>query len=150
MTPNTNRPWTQPELDYLRTNYRTTCAKVIAHRMGRTTDAVTQRASRMAIPKHRKWTAEDMAYLKAHAGAIKDKTIAVALGRSEEAVKRMRAKSGLCAPAVRIDGYRVVTVALPEDVVTRLHAARAPGETLSAYLRNMINQHLEEERERAA
>lgn len=143
MTTNSNRPWTQPELDYLRTNYRTTNAKVLAHRMGRTTDAVTQRASRMALPKHRKWTAEDVAYLKANAKIVTDKTIAAALSRSEEAVKRMRAKSGLCAPAVRIDGHRVVTVALPEDVVTRLHAARAPGETLSAYLRNMISQHLE-------
>jgi len=89
----TRRRWTREEDEYLRATFKTTRAREIAVRLGRTRSGVAQRALRVLLlprkgarPSGVKWALEADAFLHANYGMVRSREIAATLHRTVNAV----------------------------------------------------------------
>jgi len=89
----TRRRWTKGEDEYVRAAFKTTRAREIAVRLGRTRSGVAQRALRIlqlprkgARPQGVKWPPEADAFLRTNYGTVRTKEIAATLHRTVNAI----------------------------------------------------------------
>jgi DNA-binding CsgD family transcriptional regulator len=88
-------PWTQGELQALARTYGEVSARDIADGIGRTTDAVAQKALRAGIVKKPRWSEAEIKMLHKLSAHQTTQEIARLIGRSAEAVRGKLRQLGL-------------------------------------------------------
>jgi len=89
--------WTKNEIDFLKKSFLEMDLDTIAEKLGRTYDAVGQKARQTGLVTNRRWTKREDTTLKKlyHRGTITIGEIAEQLGRTWGMVQRRSAKMGL-------------------------------------------------------
>jgi len=89
--------WTDKEIAFMRDHYGVLSAKEIARLLGRSYNAVRNKAVELGLTKSLDWTDKEISLLKALYGRMPASEIAKLLSRSEGAVYHKAMKLGLKA-----------------------------------------------------
>lgn len=90
------KPWSEQETRFVEENYQQKGARWCAMRMGRTVNAVRNKAFYLNIKRARYWSDEDKAALvELNAQGWQDYRIAKHLGKTTESVQYMRYRLGV-------------------------------------------------------
>lgn len=87
--------WTDLEIAFLSDNYGIMPVDEIAERLGRQSNSVAHKASRLGLKRPERWTDDELQYLKAHYSDQTNQEIAGVIGRSKTAVDLKINKLGL-------------------------------------------------------
>ncbi|RLC78613.1 MAG: hypothetical protein DRI61_09580 [Chloroflexi bacterium] len=92
-----NKRWTDEEIAFMKDYYGILSPKEIARRLGRSYNAVRNKAVELGLTKSLDWTDKEIALLKALYGRMPASEIAKLLGRSEDSVYHKAMRLGLKA-----------------------------------------------------
>ena len=92
-----NKRWTDEEIAFMKDYYGILPPKEIARLLGRSYNAVRNKAVELGLTKNCDWTDKEISLLKALYGRMPASEIAKLLGRSEDAVYHKAMKLGLRA-----------------------------------------------------
>jgi predicted transcriptional regulator len=91
----TVKPWTQEDLNLLRTEYEKKTKKELARLLNRSVSAVRNKAYELKITNNINWTKEEINYLKTNYAVQKPKDIAKKLNRTISSIQNKAEKMGL-------------------------------------------------------